>query len=55
MYKGRNLPNLCRAKREIHKDEIKLERPEINTLEIGEMPKEVKLEIPMEQKGSKLG
>ena len=50
----RFLPKMYRAEESVHKDEIKLETPEINAVEIGELPREVKLEIPIEQSESKL-
>ena len=45
---------MYRAEGSVHKDEIKLETPEINAVEIRELPREVKLEMPIEQSGSKL-
>ena len=50
-----SLPKLYRAEESIQKDELKLETPIINKVVISELPKEVKLEMPMEQNGSKLG
>ena len=40
---------MYRAEESVHKDEIKLETPEINAVEISELPREVKLEMPIEQ------
>ena len=40
------LPKLCKEEKSVHKDEIKL-------VEINELPKEVKLEMPIEQIESK--
>ena len=45
---------MYRAEESVHKDEIKLETPEINAVEISELPREVKLEMPIEQSESKL-
>ena len=50
----RSLPKMYRAGERVHKVEIKLETPEINAVEIGEMPREVKLEMPIEQSELKL-
>ena len=50
----RSLPKMYRAEESVHKDEIMLETPKINKVEINEIPREVKLEIPIEQSGSKL-
>ena len=50
----RSLPKLTRAEESVHKDEIKLETPEINAVEISKLPREVKLEVPIEQSESKL-
>ena len=36
------LPKMYRAEESVHKDEIKLETPKINTVEINELPKEIK-------------
>ena len=41
------------AKESVQKDKIMLETPEINTVEINELPREVKLEMPIEQSESK--
>ena len=50
----RSLPKLYTAKESVHKDEIMLETPEINAVEISELPREVKLEMPVEQSESKV-
>ena len=50
----RSLPKIYRTEESVHKDEIKLETPEINAVEISEMPREVKLEMPIEHRESKL-
>ena len=50
----RSLPELCKAQKGIHKDDILLEIPKVNTTEISELPREIKLEIPIEQGKSKL-
>ena len=38
----RSLPKMYRVEESVHKDEIWLERPKINTVEISELPREVK-------------
>ena len=45
---------MYRAEERGQKVEIKLKTPEINKVEINEIPREVKLEIPIEQSESKL-
>ena len=50
----RSLPKMYRAEESVLKDEITLETPEINTVEISKLPREVKLEMPIEQSKSKL-
>ena len=45
---------MYRAEESVHKDKIKLETPEINAADISEMPREVKLEMLIEQSESKL-
>ena len=50
----RSLPELCKAQKGAHKDDIQLETPEVNTTEISELPREIKLEIPLEEGRSKL-
>ena len=45
----RSFPELHQAQKGIHKDDIQLEIPKVNTIEINELPKEIKLEIPLEQ------
>ena len=40
------LPEMCSTEVEIHTDELKLEMPKINAVEICEMPSETKLEMP---------
>ena len=47
------LPKLYRVEKGIHKDEIKLEIPEINTIEISELTREIKLKMPLEQSKSR--
>ena len=49
------LPERYRAEESIQKDELILETPIINKVEISELPKEVKLGMPVEQNVSKLG
>ena len=51
---NRSLPKMYRAEENVHKDEIKLETPEINAVEISELPREVKLEMPIEHSESNL-
>ena len=50
----RSLPELSKAQKGIHKDDIQLETPKVNTTEISELPTKIKLEIPIEQSKSKL-
>ena len=47
----RSLPKIFRSEESVHKDEIKLE---INAVEISESPRDVKLEMPLEQSEPKL-
>ena len=47
------LPKMYRAKESVHTDEIKLEMTKMNVVEINELPKEVKLKMPIEQIESK--
>ena len=48
------LPELSKGQKGMHKDDIQLEIPKVNTTEINELPREMKLEIPIEQGKSKL-
>ena len=48
------LPELCKAQESIHKDDIQLETPKVNTTEISKLPRKIKLEICIEQSKSKL-
>ena len=50
----KSLPRMYRAEENVHKDETKLEIPQINAVEISEFPGEVKLEMAIEQSESKL-
>ena len=50
----RSLPKLYIAKESVHEDKIMLEPPETNAVAINEMPREVKLEMSIEQSESKL-
>ena len=50
----RSLPELCKAQETIHKDDIQLEMPKVNTTEISELSREIKLEMPIEQSKSNL-
>ena len=43
-----SLPNLFKAKERVHTDKKELEVPEINEVEIKELPREIKLEKPIE-------
>ena len=45
---------MYRGDESVHKDEIKLETPKVNAVEISEFPREIKLEMPIEQSESKL-
>ena len=49
-----SLPEMCSAEGKLHTDELKLQAPKINIVEISEMPGEIKLEVPLEQSESKL-
>ena len=48
-----SLPKLYRAEESVHTDEMKLETPKMNAVEINELPREVKLDMPIEQIESK--
>ena len=48
------LPELCKTQESIHKDDIQLETPKVNTTERSELPREIKLEMPIEQSKSNL-
>ena len=48
------LPELYRAQESVHKDEVQLETPKINVVEISALPREIKSEMPLEQSESKL-
>ena len=43
-----SLPNLFKAKEMVHTDEKELEVPKLNEVEIKELPREIKLEKPIE-------
>ena len=49
-----SVTKLYRAEEGVHKDEIKLETPKINAVKVSELPREVKLEMPIEESESKL-
>ena len=49
-----SLPELFKAKENVHINEVELEMPKISEVEIRELPREVKLEIPIEQDKSNL-
>ena len=44
-----SLPKLFKATESVHTNEIELEMPKINEVEVRELPREIKLEIPIEQ------
>ena len=46
------LPKLCKAQESIHKDDIQLETPRVHTMEVSELPREIKLGKPIEQSKS---
>ena len=48
------LPKLYKVERSVHKDEIQLETPKINVLEISALSREIKSEMPLEKSESKL-
>ena len=50
---NRSLPELCKAQESIHKADIQLETPKVNTMEISALPREIKLEKQLEQSKSK--
>ena len=43
-----SLPELFKAEESVHTDEMELEKPEINAVKIKELPREIKLEKPIE-------
>ena len=49
-----SLPKLFKAKESVHTDEMELEVPKINEVEVKELPRIIKLEKPTEQDKSKL-
>ena len=49
-----SLPELLIAKESVHTDEVELEMPKVDEVEIMELPREIKLEIPIEQDKSNL-
>ena len=49
-----SLPELFKAKESVHTNEVELEISKINEVKVRELPREVKLEIPMEQDKSNL-
>ena len=49
-----SLLELFKAKESVHTKGIELEMPKINEMELRELPREVKLEIPIEQEKSNL-
>ena len=46
--------NCFKAKESVHTNEIELEMPKINEVEVRELPRQIKLEIPIEQERSNL-
>ena len=49
-----SLPEMYSTEESVHTGELKLETPKINAVEINEVPREIKLEMPIEQSESKL-
>ena len=49
-----SLPELLKAKESVHTNEVELEMPKINEVEVKKLPREVKLDMPTEQDKSKL-
>ena len=49
-----SLPKLFKAKESVHTNEIELEMPKINEVEVKELPREIKVEIPIEEDKSDL-
>ena len=49
-----SLPELFKAKESVHTDEAELEMPKINEVEVKELPREVKLDMAIEQDKSNL-
>ena len=49
-----SLPKLFKAKESVHTDEIELEMPKINEVEVKELPRIIQLGKPTEQDKSKL-
>ena len=45
---------MYRTQESVHKDEVQLETPKMNAVEIGALPREIKLEKSIEQSKSKL-
>ena len=37
-----DLPELYKAQESVHKDEVQLETPRVNTMEVSELPREIK-------------
>ena len=48
------LPELFKAKESVHTNEVELDLPKINEVEVKELPREVQLDIPIEQVRSNL-
>ena len=49
-----SLPELFKAKESVHTNEVDLEMPKINEVEVKELPREVKLDMAIEQDKSNL-
>ena len=49
-----SLPKLFKAKESVHINEVELEVPKVDEVEVRELPREVKLEIPIGQDKSNL-
>ena len=44
-----SLPKLFKAKESVHTNKIEVEMPKINEVEVRQLPRDIKLEIPIEQ------
>ena len=49
-----SLPKSYKVEESVHKDEVQLETPKINVVEISTLPREIELEMPLEKSESKL-
>ena len=48
------MPKLYKVEESVHKDEVQLETPKRNVVEISALPREIKSEMPLEKSESKL-